>query len=576
LLENLPACAVEFIKLVIRKMRYRKKVQADVQAELTSHFEDELIDCKTDEEKEKRAERLIAEFGDVKLLAVLLRRAKKRCRPFWRTAVARAFQAVGVIILCFILYVVWFLSGKPVITTNYVAELNRMVKPDADESQNAEPLYNRAIELYGKIPDDISKLFETQYIKANAEEKQRIAEWITDNEEMFNIIIAGTKKPYYWSNYGESDGVENVMDILMPHLPGFRKLVFALRCRIWLRAEQGLYEDAFGDIVACYRIGQHLRGDKLVIEQLVGIAIEALSVQTVRDIISQYEIDSATLSELQKGFEQMITDEDFVVSFKAEKLLAYDIIQRTFTDGPGGGHIIPKSVSQLYPEVQIIGGTSLRDHRPSPVKTQGQDWISDIRYEISELGGFIYEACSFCKKTSYILFLHPDKKQTLQALEGLYDYWEVIRIKTPAQIRAEGIDVEKETMEIVKGNILMQESAPAIGRVFAQDYANKVSVEAVITIIAILRYNKDVGRYPENLNELIITNYLEELTMDPYSDKPLVYKKKGEGFILYSVGPNFIDDGGTVAVVNGRTRKWGTKEQGDIVLWPVLESSEKK
>jgi len=64
--------------------------------------------------------------------------------------------------------------------------------------------------------------------------------------------------------------------------------------------------------------------------------------------------------------------------------------------------------------------------------------------------------------------------------------------------------------------------------------------------------------------------------MDPYSDKPLVYKRKGEGFILYSVGPNFIDDGGTVAVVNGRTMKWGTKEQGDIVLWPVLESSEKK
>ena len=74
-LQNLPACAVEFIKLVIRKMRYRRKVRRDVQAELAAHFEDEIKDCATDKEKEQKAQQLIAGFGDVKLLAVLLRRA---------------------------------------------------------------------------------------------------------------------------------------------------------------------------------------------------------------------------------------------------------------------------------------------------------------------------------------------------------------------------------------------------------------------------------------------------------------------------------------------------------------------
>ena len=52
-------CVVEFIKLVIKKMRYRKKVRLDVQAELTAHFEDELKDCTTDEEKEQKAQWLI-------------------------------------------------------------------------------------------------------------------------------------------------------------------------------------------------------------------------------------------------------------------------------------------------------------------------------------------------------------------------------------------------------------------------------------------------------------------------------------------------------------------------------------
>lgn len=101
----LPACAIEYIKLVVSKMRYRKKVRQDVQAELAAQFEDELKDCATDEEKEQKAEKLITEFGDVKLLAVLLRRAKKRCRPIWRKMVARTFQTVKVVILCLILAV---------------------------------------------------------------------------------------------------------------------------------------------------------------------------------------------------------------------------------------------------------------------------------------------------------------------------------------------------------------------------------------------------------------------------------------------------------------------------------------
>jgi len=79
----LPACAIEYIKLVIKKMRYRRKVRQDVQAELAAHFEDELKDCAGDEEKEQKASELIEQFGVVKLLGVLLRRAKKRCRPLW-------------------------------------------------------------------------------------------------------------------------------------------------------------------------------------------------------------------------------------------------------------------------------------------------------------------------------------------------------------------------------------------------------------------------------------------------------------------------------------------------------------
>jgi len=187
-LRHLPIRVAEFIKLVIKKMRYRREVRADVRAELTAHFEDELKECKTQAEKEQKAEQVIAGFGDAKLLAVLLRRAKKRCRPLWRAIFARACQAVVLSFICLILYGVWFFSGKPVITTDYIAELNRIVRPTADDNLNAAPLYNKAAKLYENLPDDISKLLSKKHAEVTAEEKQLIKKWLTDNQETLELM----------------------------------------------------------------------------------------------------------------------------------------------------------------------------------------------------------------------------------------------------------------------------------------------------------------------------------------------------------------------------------------------------
>jgi hypothetical protein len=540
---NLPNCAAEFIQLVIKKMRYRKKVRADVMAELVAHFEDGLKDCKSDEEKEQKAQQLIADFGDVKLLAVLLRRAKKRCRPLWRTIVARTFQTIGVLILCFIIYVTWFLSGKPVITTDYVAELNRIVRPAADENLNAAPLYVEAAELVEKLPDETKELLSKKYNEVTSEEKQLIEKWLNENKEILDLVIAGSKKPYYWRKYANKQNTGEMISILMPHLSEFRKLVHALCWRAWLNVEDGRYEDAFSDIKTCYRFGQHLRGDKSLIEQLVGMAIEALAAQTIRDILSEHRIDSPVLAELQQSFEQIIADEDFSVSFKFEKLWMYDEIQRCFTeDRFGKGHLY---LHRLRPLSGLTG-------------FEGFD-------EIASFGGTLMQI-------GHVLFTHPNKQESREMVDGLYDYWEQTARKSPAQIRAENIDIEKQAMEIVEGNILLEIFTPAIGRVCEIAHRNRIDVEATLAVIAILRYKEDVGDYPENLDELIEAGLLKALPIDPYSDQPLVYKRTESDFVLYGVGENFKDDGGTVAVVDGRLRKWGTKEEGDWVFWPVPKS----
>ena len=544
-LQNLPACAAKFIKLVIKKMRYRKKVRSDVQAELVAHFKDELKDCKTDEQRQQKAERLIADFGDAKLLAVLLRRAKKRCRPLWRTVFARTCQVIVILFICFILYVAWFLTGKPVVTTDYVAQLNRIVRPVADESMNAATLYEKAAELYkGSTDEEFSKLLQEKYGETTPEEKQRIEKWIAENNKIFDLIMTGAQKPYYWQEY-KGDAM---MAILIPNLADFRKLAKALRWKIWLAAEQGRYEGAFTNIKVSYKLGQQLKGDVILIEQLVGIAIETLAVGTLRDVLGEYEIDSPKLATLQEDFEQMIASEDFKVSLKAEKLFMYDEIQRCFTeDRFGGGHLYPSRVMALG---ALGNGNQLSTY--------------EIIFEvISSQEGWLGAA--------QVLFFHPNKQETLQMVESFYDFLEVIVPKTPGQMHIEEFDPEKEAMTIIKGNMLLEFLTPALWKVSELGHRVKMDVEATLTLIAILRYRQDKGGYPENLEELITGGYLKRLPIDAWSDKPLVYRATDNNFILYSIGRNFEDDGGERGKdEKGRVRLW--TDDGDWVFWPVPQN----
>jgi len=509
----------------------------------------------------------------VKLLAVLLRRAKKRCRPLWRTIVARTFQTVGVLILCFIIYVAWFFSGKPVITTDYVAEINNIFRPAADESMNATPYYQKAAKMLGKLPDDTLVLLRKEYDEVTPGQKKRIERCLTDNEEILELVTAGARKQYYWQRYKTGEGIEGVLSVLSPSLYEFRNLARALVLRAQLRAEQGRHKDAFDDIKSCYRLGQHLKTGAFLIGQLMGFSIEHIAIKTLLQVLDEHEINLIMLTELQQDFRQMVADEAFRIHLEGEKLLGFDEIQRSFTGGPGRDHIIPKRIAQLYPEVQIMSSSSSAGGTSSRTK-QEQSHLSKFKstvwHEFRELGGFVSEAGRFVKKNGYVLFLHPNKQQTSQATQDLYDYFENLTDKTPGQIRAEAIDVKKDTMGITEGNMLLEMLEPAVVRIIELSHQNKTNVQSLVTILALLRHKGDKGFCPENLQELITTGYLKKLPADPYSDKPLVYKKTDDNFILYSVGPNFTDDGGEPGKdSDGRVRKW--RKNGDTVFWPLPE-----
>jgi hypothetical protein len=544
---NLPGCAADYIRLIVKKMRWQKKARADVQAELTAHFEDALKDCKTDGEKERKAKEIIDNFGDAKLIAALARRAKKRCRPLWQKTAIKAFQTLGVIIGLFILYVAWFVSGRPEITTNYVEAANKMMKPKAvDDSQNAAPYYEKAAKLIEPQNKQIYECVRKSFIEASEANIIQIRQWLDKNREALKLIEQGTEKPYYWQTFQCDPGDNNSMlSVLLPYLGEYRTLAYGLRWRAYLSAEDKQYEKAFADLLTIYKFGKHQKTDGILVQSLVGTAIEALSVNTARTILYKHDIGAQQLESFYNNLQTIVCNENFVVDPSIEKLTEYDEIQRCFTESHFGfEHIYLK---RLFTFRDFL---SHNDRNALSITVQNLPAAFNV------------------------LFTHPGKQQTRQMTDAFFDFWEQAATETPFELK--GRDLEKETTALIKGNFLLKILAPAMQRVAVLSWRNKAEVEGTLTIIEILRFKQEKGRLPDDLQELVTAGYLKSLPIDPYSDKPLVYKKTQNGFTYYSLGQDFNDNGGKAYETEpGKYKIWADANDGDAVFWPVVSCLEK-
>ncbi len=685
-LNQLPPGVKDFIKLVISKMRYRKKVRHDVQAELAAHFEDELKSCAGNEEKEQKARILISDFGDVKLLAVLLRRAKKRCRPLWRTVVARTFQTIGILILCLVFYTVWFISGKPAINVDYLALFNQMSRPQLRGEDNAWPYYQKAINLYvepvkGGVVEELlsyrnspSKPKKVQpFEDLNIDEQMKILQWIKDNQKywdnltaeqqvvalkcfQYNLVpifkgtaaplytpfesmanhvvetikqnepvtdsiytqvpigeqagfpdaqltdwvkenkvppnfltavsvavlnewmkrykdlpkspqaaltdtefeylgswikenelpwqefVKGSSKSYCYKEYSYEPNQEprSLFDVLLPHLSTLKDLARfgILHSRVCLR--EGKTHEGLEDRLAVARAGRHWQGKGTIIEQLVGIAISALAHYELLDIVATQNLSAADLKQLQQRLSQIYSEGYPPMNMEGERLVFLDIVQHVFTDGgPGGGHLVPDRWSR---------------------------WMNNENdFEMWRKLGL------FTPLSTAASMIHVGRDETLVKANEFYDRSIKIAKMTPYERHVRKIESSDIMLFALPRYryFLIHAFAPALERASDVVYRSKASHEATITILALMRYWLENKEYPSSLNELIAKDYLKELPMDPFSDKELIYKRANGDFILYSLGYNFIDDGGQFGKDSrGEPRRlWA--DNGDSVFWPV-------
>jgi hypothetical protein len=489
----------------------------------------------------------------------------------------RIILGLGVIILFFLSYCFYISSGRPNIKIDYAAEMLKLVKPVDDENLNAAHLYQKAVDVYVdpclvliREQSDSCDLweymdFDDMYFDENnastitdesylgeyeaafseavrdkdwiteltENELDVLEEWIAANQQTIEFIRRGSERPYCWWKRNCPDGL---FSIQLPEIQLMRKVKELLSWRIKLKAYEGDTEGAIEELPVLHRVGEHYRGPRMLYEQLVGISFQATAADCGLIILKNKEVEPSVLINLIREYEKLMLSTNPRIDYRVEQFFFDDFLQRCFTDnGRGGGHMIPSELK---------------------------------KFSQSFYGWWDFDGLSSLKAS----LVSTNRKNLKRISDEHYQRYENYTKMTPYQLVSNGIAIRFENEVYDWPKLKKERYRPfaellcGLGSFNELAYKDKAEIEAFITVAGLQYYRKTQGQYPENLDKLVKARIIKELPMDPYSDKALIYRRTGDGFILYSVGENFVDDGG----IAQKYDRWGDEdEEGDRVFWPI-------
>jgi hypothetical protein len=221
-------------------------------------------------------------------------------------------------------------------------------------------------------------------------------------------------------------------------------------------------------------------------------------------------------------------------------------MQHSFTKGGlGGGQLIPG---------QFIGLVSAVSELP-------QGWR-----------GTMLKRAFLWPMDIGLSMIHARRNRTVATINKVYDEIGERTHLSPRQRVVSGTKEIGDAINLYRYGFIRC-LLPAERRVSEMAFRFRADHEATLVALALKQYHAEVGEYPADLESLVDVAYIDRVPVDPYSDNSLIYKCFGDEFLLYSVGPDFVDDGGKPGVDDeGRPKTWA--DSGDRVFWPVSGSLE--
>jgi hypothetical protein len=336
------------------------------------------------------------------------------------------------------------------------------------------------------------------------------------------LLMAAAARPQarFWLNYDAG------CDMILPHVARLKASSQYLSLHANAALKGGDRETALEDVKLLFRLMEAIRSEPTVISHLVRVALAQIALQPVWEGLADRQWTEADLSVIESELGKLDFLADYHLAMRGERacnVWAVDYFRKAMT----------------YGLEEMVGLGS------APRHFEWEQFIGMAAFQLIPAGWFDQNKLSLCRLHEKHLLPLVDKDR---------------RVVPPAASRQAQSVFEHQgwrPYDVLSGMLL-----PALTR-FAEKCARaQSSADLARVACALERYRLGNGQFPETL-EALGPKFIAKLPRDVINGQPLKYRCTDDGqFVLYSVGWNETDDGGTVGLTKQGTPDWN---QGDWV-----------
>jgi len=432
------------------------------------------------------------------------------------------------------------------------------VTEDFEEGEEAEYELSRAELERSELVTEMAheSISRSMRVPWKREQMPPIAKWVDQNQKPLDMLVEGAARPkYYNPSPNMLDGSDDSMiAMLLPGVQMLRHGARSLTVRAMFYVGEGEPELAWRDLQACHRMGRHASSGWTLVEQLVGIAIDAMASKGTQALLHHGNLTKEQAEQIRKDLTAMGPMPSMKASMSdGERLMFLDIVKRMATGkmdannvaglmGNGGGNVPTGIVTSTNIDWNLV-------------MQRGNEWYDRLS-----------DACEL------------PREERLVALGKFENDIENLSPQNNPSLIAGSLISPKARSELV-ADVMLSLFLPALSACSEASDRQLAIYELNRLAAALAAHRANEGGYPDKLEQLV-PGILKQLPTDVFSPKgqPFIYQKTPDGYLLYSVFRNGIDDGGRDMEGRSDKGKWLTKmlphdrENSDLViLMPLAE-----
>jgi hypothetical protein len=321
------------------------------------------------------------------------------------------------------------------------------------------------------------------------------------------ILIAASARPQarFWINYDAG------FAMLFPHLARLKASSQYLSLHAVAALKAGDRETALEDIKLLFRLIESIRGEPILISHLVRIALVHIALQPVWEGLADRQWNEAELVAIESELGRLDLLADYHFAMRGERACSLwwlDYIRKAGASG----------LNELSAPKEDSGHFEL------------EQFLGKANFQLIPAGWFDQNKLSLCRMhEKYLLPLVGDQDR---------------RVVSPAAIQKANSALGRQSMRPY--DLFSRMLLPALGRFAEKCARTQCSIDLARIACSLERYRLTNGQFPDTLDTLV-PKFIGKLPHDVINGQPLKYRRTDDGqFVLYSVGSNETDDGGTV------------------------------